>query len=375
MKSVTSKIDLTLKFITKNTITETNRLVQAAANVIAEAAGYKVSAKKASKNEPAWKRRIQKNIDNLRRSISQLDRLKKGEIKKLNIEKRLEREFHIRQKGISTVLEELKQRLVAMSARMRRYEDCSVQYRQNMLFESNQKKLFDEIEGKSKGEAVVPNAEESQKFWSDIWDNPVKHNENSKWLRDLESELANIEQQENITIDIKSLRTKLKKVPNWKSPGPDGVQGYWLKNFTTLHERIAVQLDQCLKDASVPVWMTTGKTVLCLKDPEKGALVSNFRPITCLPLMWKLLTGILADDLYSHLENKDLLPVEQKGGRKGSRGTKDQLLIDKMIIRNSKRRQTNLAMAWIDYKKAYDMVPHSWIQKSLKLFKVADNIG
>ena len=111
--------------------------------------------------------------------------------------------------------------------------------------------------------------------------------------------------------------------------------------------------------------MTTGKTVLCLKDPEKGALVSNFRPIACLPLMWKLLTGIL----YSHLENKDLLPVEQKGGRKGSRGTKYQFLIDKMIIRNSKRRQPNLAMAWIDYKKAYDMVPHSWIQKSLKLFK------
>ena len=40
-----------------------------------------------------------------------------------------------------------------------------------------------------------------------------------------------------------------------------------------------------------------------------------------------------------------------------------------MIIKNRKRRQTNLAMAWIYYKKAYDMVPHSWIQMSLKLFK------
>ena len=31
-------------------------------------------------------------------------------------------------------------------------------------------------------------------------------------------------------------------------------------------------------------------------------------------------------------------------------------------------------MAWIDYKKAYDMVPHSWIIECLDLFEVAENI-
>ena len=31
-------------------------------------------------------------------------------------------------------------------------------------------------------------------------------------------------------------------------------------------------------------------------------------------------------------------------------------------------------MVWIDYKKAYDMVPHSWIIKCLDLFGVAENI-
>ena len=31
-------------------------------------------------------------------------------------------------------------------------------------------------------------------------------------------------------------------------------------------------------------------------------------------------------------------------------------------------------MAWIDYKKAYDMVPHSWILESLELVQVSDNI-
>ena len=31
-------------------------------------------------------------------------------------------------------------------------------------------------------------------------------------------------------------------------------------------------------------------------------------------------------------------------------------------------------MAWIDHKKAYDMVPHLWIIESLYLFGAAENI-
>ena len=31
-------------------------------------------------------------------------------------------------------------------------------------------------------------------------------------------------------------------------------------------------------------------------------------------------------------------------------------------------------MAWIDYKTAYDMVPHLWITEYLDLFGIAENI-
>ena len=120
--------------------------------------------------------------------------------------------------------------------------------------------------------------------------------------------------------------------------------------------------------------MVTRKTLLCIKEIQKGNLVSNFRTITCLPLIWKLLTSILAKELYEHLEKTNSLPWEQKGCRKGSRGTKDQLLIDKMIVKDCKRRLTSLAVAWIDYRKTYDMVPHSWKQKCIEMFGVAVNV-
>ena len=69
-----------------------------------------------------------------------------------------------------------------------------------------------------------------------------------------------------------------------------------------------------------------------------------------------------------------MLPEEQKGCRKRSRGTNDLLYIDRAVIREVMSRKKNLAMAWIDYKKAYHMVPHSWIKECLELFGVAENI-
>ena len=163
-------------------------------------------------------------------------------------------------------------------------------------------------------------------------------------------------------------------MPNWKSPGPDGVLRYWIKNLNNLHNSIALPLDRCLQENNLPNWMVTAKTLLCIKETKKGNLVSYFRPITCLPLVWKLLTGILAKELYEHLEKTNSLPWEQKGWRKGSRGTKNHLLIDKMIVKDCKRRLTLLAVAWIDYRKDYDMVPHSWIQKCMKMFGVAVDV-
>ena len=93
------------------------------------------------------------------------------------------------------------------------------------------------------------------------------------------------------------------------------------------------------------------------KDPTKGNAVDNFRPISCLPLLWKLMTDIIAESMHGFLESNNILPNEQKGCKREIRGTKDQLLIDKMVLKDSKRRHTNLAMAWIDYRKAIFLEP------------------
>ena len=44
------------------------------------------------------------------------------------------------------------------------------------------------------------------------------------------------------------------------------------------------------------------------------------------------------------------------------------------MLNDSRNRHTNLGMAWIDYKKAYNMVPYSWVLESLELARVAKNV-
>ena len=73
-------------------------------------------------------------------------------------------------------------------------------------------------------------------------------------------------------------------------------------------------------------WLTRGRISLIQKDKSKGNVASNYRPINCFPLMWKLLTGVIPHLIYTHLD-QELLPEEQEGYRKGSRGTIDLVIL------------------------------------------------
>ena len=125
----------------------------------------------------------------------------------------------------------------------------------------------------------------------------------------------------------------------------------------------------------LPEWMTHGCAVLCQKEPQKGNTTdNNYQPITCLPLIWKLLTGVIAEEMYNYFEREKIFPEEQKRCKRESRGTKDQLLIDKTVLKDCKKRHTNLSMAWIDYRKSYDLVSHSWTNECTEMFGIVENL-
>ena len=374
----TKRVNRVLKYIKTQNITETNRLIKAASRAIAENLNLKVEKRIATRKsnkckEPWWKRRILGDIDTLSHDVAVLDRERKGELKNRSKFNLLNRKYRIKNKGLKVVLEELKQRILAKKGKIKRYDQRIKQYRQNRLFYVDQRKFYQEINEGTEQERIIPDASESQTFWSNIWSKEVTHNTDAEWLGELKT-IGTYPQQQDIVINEEYVWKVSRKMSNWKAPGPDGVKGFWIKKLTSCHKAIAEQLNTMLNgNEDIPEWLTKGRTVLCLKDVAKGNAVDNYRPISCLPLMWKLFTGIISDSMYDYLETSGILPVEQKGCRKNTRGTKDQILIDKTVLKDCKRRRTNLGMAWIDYRKAYDMVPHSWIIECMDMFGIAKN--
>ena len=126
---------------------------------------------------------------------------------------------------------------------------------------------------------VMPHAEESIKFWSELWDKPVDHSRNAEWIMTVEEELESVTQQGNINIPKKDASIHLWKMLNWKAPDPDGLHGFWLKKFTSLHQVIVKHLDGCIKTEDVHNWIVESSTVLIQKDVRKGNAVCNYSPI------------------------------------------------------------------------------------------------
>ena len=113
----------------------------------------------------------------------------------------------------------------------------------------------------------------------------MTHNERTEGPDNVEEEIERVEKQREIVKTIDSKTKELRKLPNWKAPGLDGLNGFWLKCMTTIWGKIATHLQAILPSHKTPKWSVMGSTSLTIEDQTIGAEVSNFTPITCLPLV------------------------------------------------------------------------------------------
>jgi hypothetical protein len=82
------------------------------------------------------------------------------------------------------------------------------------------------------------------------------------------------------------------------------------------------------------------------------------------------MTSCIKVIIYDHCQKLNILNEEQKGCVKECFGCKEQLIIDTVIIEQARKNNRNIYTVFIDYKKAYDSVPHSWLIKILKIYKI-----
>ena len=58
--------------------------------------------------------------------------------------------------------------------------------------------------------------------------------------------------QQNIDMTPTQIKEIIRKMANWKAPGPDGDHGYWIKMFVSMQEKIALHLQSCITRDEVP---------------------------------------------------------------------------------------------------------------------------
>ena len=242
--------------------------------------------------------------------------------------------------------------------------------RTNIVFDTNRAKFYRELmqnnvvartKELTKDEELVADA---TRFWNKMW------NKGEDVVDDIaidapaeeEQPLYEVREEDATFPDVNEFREIVRFLPNWRSPGPDGVYNFFVKRLFSVHEALYTAIkDICMGAAPIPSELLHGTTHLIPKgEPRDG---SEFRPITCLSHIYKLITRCITKVLTLQVEKNHLLTEFQLGATRKCLGAKELALFSKAL--NSKK-QGELKMAWLDARKAFDSIHHSQILNCLE---------
>ena len=117
-----------------------------------------------------------------------------------------------------------------------------------------------------------PDIGEVKKFWQNVLEQEVKHNEDAQWIKDQKEELQQINQMEWKNLTVEELRVNMTRAANWKSPGPDRLPNFWIKQFKSLHKSMAETFSENIMDPKqTQDWLVEGTTNLCLRRNTHGS--------------------------------------------------------------------------------------------------------
>ena len=179
----------------------------------------------------------------------------------------------------------------------------------------------------------------------------------------------NIEKITDSYITWDEIELELKSTRNYKAVSEDGIPSELYKialedknsNFSKLLNLI---LNRIFIEGCCPKTWETGLIVPIFKKGDCKN-TNNYRGITIINTMQKLLTKILAKRLQSVCEEFNLLKKEQEDFVKGGECMAQVCALFECCQRRKIRNNMTI-LCFLDLKKAYDMVSHELLIKKLK---------
>lgn len=372
-----------------HTLEDLHTVLYCAATAITRIVGVKIlsraesNIRKKQREMPNWERRLNNKIDNLRKDIGHLTEYQNG-IRTTKIKKSAERimartQQHSRHEPLNSnsqqCLDTLKQKLSLYSGRLRRYKNSNNRKQDNKLFENNEKEFYRRLnQCRDEQPTEYPTKQQVDNFWRGQLSSPVPCNINANWIKETQNS-QDYDQMQFQPYTTEEVGRIISQLHNWKAPGPDGLHNYWIKKLSRTHQQLTILINDVLQDPEkMPPFLTQGSTMLIPKDQENTQDPTKYRPITCLPTLYKVITSCITHRIYDHCEKNQIIAEQQKGCIKEAMGCKELLIVDSVISNQAFKQSRNLHTAYIDYKKAFDSVPHEWLIKILKLYKIDDRL-
>lgn len=161
------------------------------------------------------------------------------------------------------------------------------------------------------------------------------------------------------------------KMKPWKACGPDGIHAFWWRLNPASELLYKWVYSRLSNGEKLPLWMSRGRAILLHKGGDR-ADPGNFRTICCLNTCYKLLTGLMTKWLQRYTNH--CIPREQFAMRKGIWGCTQAHMLDSAVCMHAKVQKKDLSMAWIDFSKAFDSIPHKYLKWLLKNLNVPEGL-
>ena len=154
-------------------------------------------------------------------------------------------------------------------------------------------------------------------------------------------------------------------LPNNTSPGPDNISSLLLKSTASaISQPLSAIFNLSIKTGSLPLaWKHSIISPIPKTTPPSSA-PTDYRPISLLSIVSKLLEKHISHIITDHLYTNQLIPPNQFGFLP-QRSTTDAIISVSQSILSTLDSSTSICGVFLDIKKAFDSVSHPLLLQKL----------